>query len=110
VELDLQETGVLGLRGANVFPGLLTRRGAPRAALGKGWFMTGDVDVSIDGFAYIEGRLSRFSKSARDGPHGTVEQKLVEHFDIDRRKLRGCRGGRSRRGQSESWCCSPTLI
>jgi acyl-[acyl-carrier-protein]-phospholipid O-acyltransferase/long-chain-fatty-acid--[acyl-carrier-protein] ligase len=37
-----------------------------------------------DGFLFIEGRLSRFSKIGGEMvPHGTIEQKLVELFQLD---------------------------
>ncbi|MBP7142674.1 MAG: AMP-dependent synthetase, partial [Opitutaceae bacterium] len=37
-----------------------------------------------DGFLFIEGRLSRFSKIGGEMvPHGTIEQRLVELFDLD---------------------------
>jgi acyl-[acyl-carrier-protein]-phospholipid O-acyltransferase/long-chain-fatty-acid--[acyl-carrier-protein] ligase len=37
-----------------------------------------------DGFLYIEGRLSRFSKIGGEMvPHGTVEQKIAEAFGWD---------------------------
>jgi acyl-[acyl-carrier-protein]-phospholipid O-acyltransferase/long-chain-fatty-acid--[acyl-carrier-protein] ligase len=79
-ERPLTETGVLCLRGANVFPGYLDDPASTRAACRDGWFNTGDLGrFDPDGFLTIEGRLSRFSKIGGEMvPHGVVEQRLAE--------------------------------
>ncbi len=84
-ELDGTATGMVWLRGANVFPGYLADEEKTRAAMREGWFVTGDLGrFDEDGFLYIEGRLSRFSKIGGEMvPHGTIEQKIVEIFDLD---------------------------
>jgi acyl-[acyl-carrier-protein]-phospholipid O-acyltransferase/long-chain-fatty-acid--[acyl-carrier-protein] ligase len=84
-ELGLNETGIVLFRGANVFEGYLDDADKTRAAFRDGWFVTGDLGrFDDDGFLFIEGRLSRFSKIGGEMvPHGTVEQKLVELFDLD---------------------------
>ncbi|HTB79514.1 MAG TPA: AMP-binding protein [Opitutaceae bacterium] len=84
-ERPLTETGLLLLRGANIFCGYLGDEEKTRAALRDGWFVTGDLGrFDEEGFLHIEGRLSRFSKIGGEMvPHGTVEQKLVELFDLD---------------------------
>jgi acyl-[acyl-carrier-protein]-phospholipid O-acyltransferase/long-chain-fatty-acid--[acyl-carrier-protein] ligase len=48
------------------------------------WFITGDLArFDEEGSLFIEGRLSRFSKIAGEMvPHGTIEQALVEAFDL----------------------------
>jgi len=76
------ETGVLVVRGCNVFGGYLDDPAATAAVLKDGWFHTGDLArFDEDGFLYIEGRLSRFSKIGGEMvPHGTVEQRLIEAF------------------------------
>ncbi len=85
VELPMHATGMVWLRGANVFDGYLKDPEKTATALKDGWFMTGDLGwFDDDGFLFIEGRLSRFSKiGAEMVPHGTVEQKIVEVFGWD---------------------------
>lgn len=84
-ELPVTETGIVLFKGANVFEGYLDDVAKTRAAFRDGWFVTGDLGrFDDDGFLYIEGRLSRFSKIGGEMvPHGTVEQKIVEVFEID---------------------------
>lgn len=84
-ELPLTETGVVLFRGANVFSGYLDDPEKTRAAFRDGWFVTGDLGrFDEDGFLFIEGRLSRFSKIGGEMvPHGTVEQKIVAAFGWD---------------------------
>ena len=78
----LTETGMLLLRGANVFTGYLRDPEKTAQALRDGWFITGDLGrFDEDGFLFIEGRLSRFSKIGGEMvPHGTVEQAVIAAF------------------------------
>lgn len=84
-DLPLTATGIVYLRGANVFPGYLDDPEKNRAAFHDGWFVTGDIGrFDEDGFLYIEGRMSRFSKIGGEMvPHGTIEQKTIETFALD---------------------------
>lgn len=84
-ERPATETGLLVLRGPNVFEGYLSQPEKTAAAFRDGWFVTGDLGrFDEDGFLRIEGRLSRFSKIGGEMvPHGTVEQKLVELFGLE---------------------------
>ncbi len=81
-ELPPTDTGVVMFRGANVFEGYLDDREKTLSAFRDGWFLTGDLGrFDIDGFLYIEGRVSRFSKiGAEMVPHGTVEQAILTAF------------------------------
>jgi len=80
VELAAGETGLLHLRGVNVFGGYLNDPERNRAVLQDGWFVTGDLaHFDADGFLTIAGRQSRFSKIGGEMvPHGVVEQTLAE--------------------------------
>lgn len=72
------EKGLLALRGPNVFAGYLNNPEATKNALNGEWLITGDLSrLDNDGFVFIEGRLSRFSKIGGEMvPHTTVESAL----------------------------------
>jgi acyl-[acyl-carrier-protein]-phospholipid O-acyltransferase/long-chain-fatty-acid--[acyl-carrier-protein] ligase len=84
-ELPFNSTGMLWLKGPHVFSGYLKDPEKTAAALKDRWFITGDLGrIDDDGFLFIEGRLSRFSKIGGEMvPHGTIEQRLVSAFDWD---------------------------
>jgi acyl-[acyl-carrier-protein]-phospholipid O-acyltransferase / long-chain-fatty-acid--[acyl-carrier-protein] ligase len=75
----LHEAGMLWLRGPNIFEGYLNAPEQTADVLQDGWFKTGDIGrIDEDGFLFIEGRLSRFSKIGGEMvPHETIEQKIV---------------------------------
>jgi acyl-[acyl-carrier-protein]-phospholipid O-acyltransferase/long-chain-fatty-acid--[acyl-carrier-protein] ligase len=84
-EVGPGEQGIVWFKGANVFSGYLDDPQKTAGAFRDGWFVTGDLGrLDEDGFLFIEGRLSRFSKIGGEMiPHGTVEQKIAEIFNID---------------------------
>jgi acyl-[acyl-carrier-protein]-phospholipid O-acyltransferase/long-chain-fatty-acid--[acyl-carrier-protein] ligase len=77
--LSLHDTGMLWLRGPNIFEGYLRDPERTAEVIHDGWFKTGDLArFDEDGFLFIEGRLSRFSKIAGEMvPHETVETKIA---------------------------------
>src|SRR6266436_6407247 len=79
-KLSLHETGMLWLRGVNIFEGYLLDPERTAEVLCDGWLKTGDLGrFDEDGFLYIEGRLSRFSKIGGEMvPHEAVEQKIID--------------------------------
>jgi len=78
-KISLHDTGMLWLRGPNVFEGYLNAPEQTAEVLQDGWFKTGDIGrFDDDGFLYIEGRLSRFSKIGGEMvPHETIERKII---------------------------------
>ena len=90
--LPLLSSGMIWLKGANIFEGYLNQPERTAEVLINGWFRTGDLGrMDEDGFLYIEGRLSRFSKIGGEMvPHETVEEAInvVMGFDPeDERKI-----------------------
>src|SRR5882762_1844917 len=79
-KLSLHETGMVWFRGVNIFQGYLHDEKRTADVLHDGWFKTGDIGrFDEDGFLYIEGRLSRFSKIGGEMvPHEAVEQKIID--------------------------------
>lgn len=82
--LSPYQLGMLWLKGPNVFEGYLNEEAKSREVLQDGWFKTGDLGrFDEDGFLYIEGRISRFSKIGGEMvPHEAIENKLMEQFDL----------------------------
>src|SRR5438874_10777842 len=79
-KLSLHETGMVWFRGVNIFEGYLHDEKRTADVLHDGWFKTGDIGrFDEDGFLYIEGRLSRFSKIGGEMvPHEAIEQKIID--------------------------------
>jgi acyl-[acyl-carrier-protein]-phospholipid O-acyltransferase/long-chain-fatty-acid--[acyl-carrier-protein] ligase len=84
--IPISQQGLIWFKGPNVFAGYL---GDPKKTAevltADGWFRTGDVGrVDDDGFLYIEGRISRFSKIAGEMvPHETVEAAINKVLGLD---------------------------
>jgi acyl-[acyl-carrier-protein]-phospholipid O-acyltransferase / long-chain-fatty-acid--[acyl-carrier-protein] ligase len=83
-KLSLHDTGMLWLRGPNIFEGYLHDPKRTADVLRDGWLKTGDIGrFDEDGFLYIEGRLSRFSKIGGEMvPHELIEQKIIAALDL----------------------------
>lgn len=88
--VPLHQSGMIWFKGANVFEGYLNDPKRTADVLQDGWFRTGDIGrVDLDGFLYIEGRLSRFSKIAGEMvPHETVEESLVKAMGLENETAR----------------------
>src|SRR5881409_3996489 len=89
-KLSLYDTGMLWLRGPNIFEGYLHDSKRTAEVLRDGWLRTGDIGrFDEDGFLYIEGRLSRFSKIGGEMvPHEAIEQKIIDLLALSGRDER----------------------
>ncbi|MEM6915356.1 MAG: AMP-binding protein [Verrucomicrobiota bacterium] len=89
--LSVHSSGMIWLKGANIFEGYLGQPEKTAEVIQHRWFMTGDLGrVDEDGFLYIEGRLSRFSKIGGEMvPHETVEDHINKALGLadDERKI-----------------------
>ncbi|MEM6910702.1 MAG: AMP-binding protein [Verrucomicrobiota bacterium] len=83
--LPLHEQGMIWFKGGNVFPGYYQQPEKTAEVFEGDWFRTGDIGrFDEDGFLYIEGRLSRFSKIGGEMiPHETVEIAIMKELGID---------------------------
>ena len=69
---------MLWFRGPNIFEGYLNDPQRTAEMLQDGWLKSGDLGrFDEDGFLYIEGRLSRFSKIGGEMvPHEAIEERI----------------------------------
>ena len=83
--IPINKSGIIWLKGSNIFPGYLNNQEKTDEVLVDSWFKTGDVGyVDSDGFLTIEGRISRFSKIAGEMvPHETVEAAINQALELD---------------------------
>lgn len=87
------ETGMLMVSGPNVMKGYLNREDLTTEVVKEGWYVTGDVAyIDEDGFIFITGRESRFSKIGGEMvPHIKVEETLNEIIGGDEEEgLKAC--------------------
>ncbi|MCS7237263.1 MAG: MFS transporter [Thermoguttaceae bacterium] len=77
-DLGANQVGELHVKGPNVMLGYLDEPEKTAAVLRHGWYATGDLaKIDEDGFIYIVGRISRFSKIAGEMvPHEFIEEKI----------------------------------
>ncbi|MCF7818787.1 MAG: MFS transporter [Kiritimatiellales bacterium] len=79
------EEGLMLVKGPNVMQGYLGQPEKTNEVLRDGWYNTGDIArMDSHGFAYLTGRLSRFSKIAGEMvPHGAIEDALQQAAGTD---------------------------
>ena len=79
--LDVDQVGLLKVKGPNVMAGYLGLPEQTEKVLNDGWYDTGDVaSIDEDGFVTIRDRLSRFSK---------IGGEMVPHVGIEEAYLKG---------------------
>lgn len=83
--LPINTRGMIELQGPNIFEGYLNAPEATEAVFRDGWFVTGDLGrIDEEGYLFIEGRLSRFSKLGGEMvPHGRLEQVIARIFQLE---------------------------
>lgn len=83
--LNVTDTGMIWVKGANVFSGYLNQDELNSQILKDGWFCTGDIGrIDTEGFIFIEGRLSRFSKIGGEMvPHEQLEISILRAYQLD---------------------------
>jgi len=82
--LPVGEVGILELKGASIFGGYLNQPEENAKKLRDGWLKTGDLaKLDEDGFIFIKGRLSRFSKIGGEMvPHAGVEEAVAKALGL----------------------------
>ena len=79
-EKPVGEMGLLLVKGDNIMKGYFNQPELTAEKVRDGWYVTGDLgEVDSDGFIYIKGRSSRFSKIGGEMvPHIRVEEAIKE--------------------------------
>jgi acyl-[acyl-carrier-protein]-phospholipid O-acyltransferase/long-chain-fatty-acid--[acyl-carrier-protein] ligase len=88
--LSVGTPGMLLVKGPNVMKGYLGQPEETAKVIRDGWYTTGDIAlVDTDGFIFITGRLSRFSKIGGEMvPHLLVEEAIQKALGGDEDELR----------------------
>lgn len=83
--LPVNQSGMIWFKGPNVFKGYLKQPRKTEEVLQDDWFRTGDIGrLDGDGFLFIEGRLSRFSKIGGEMvPHESVEEHITRALHLE---------------------------
>ena len=98
VELDANQQGLMLVKGPNIMLGYLNDPDKTEKVFYNEWYITGDIaEVDEDGYIFITGRLSRFSKIGGEMvPHEMVESAINEIVRPDKRSIvvAGCSDAR----------------
>ncbi|MDB6070026.1 MAG: AMP-dependent synthetase and ligase [Verrucomicrobiales bacterium] len=84
-EVTVNQSGMIWFKGPNVFKGYLKQPRKTEEVLQNNWFRTGDIGrLDEDGFLFIEGRLSRFSKIGGEMvPHESIEEHITRALRLE---------------------------
>jgi long-chain acyl-CoA synthetase len=78
-EADIDETGEIRVRGANVMRGYWNNPDASASVLRDGWLCTGDMGhVDADGYLYIDGRRSDMIKTGAHRVHPNDIEDVIQ--------------------------------
>jgi acyl-[acyl-carrier-protein]-phospholipid O-acyltransferase/long-chain-fatty-acid--[acyl-carrier-protein] ligase len=88
--LGVDTPGMLLIKGPNVMQGYLHRPDLTEKVIRDGWYVTGDMArLDADGFLFITGRQSRFSKIGGEMvPHIKIEETLQRILSADAEELK----------------------
>ena len=83
--VPITTSGMIWLKGPNIFPGYLGGPETDRDIFVDGWLKTGDIGSADEfGFLKIEGRISRFSKIGGEMvPHEALEAAIMNIWNLD---------------------------
>ncbi len=83
--LDTGKEGLMLVQGPNVMKGYLGNPELTNKVIVDGWYNTGDIaKIDDEGFIFVTGRYSRFSKIAGEMvPHTGVESIILEIINSD---------------------------
>jgi acyl-[acyl-carrier-protein]-phospholipid O-acyltransferase/long-chain-fatty-acid--[acyl-carrier-protein] ligase len=83
--LPIGTSGMLLVKGPNVMKGYLAQPEETAKVMRDGWYVTGDIAmVDNEGFIFITGRLSRFSKIGGEMvPHVRVEEAIYKILGVE---------------------------
>jgi acyl-[acyl-carrier-protein]-phospholipid O-acyltransferase / long-chain-fatty-acid--[acyl-carrier-protein] ligase len=78
--LETNVPGMIQISGPNVMSGYLHQPEMTAKVLHDGWYSTGDIGyIDEDGFVFITGRQSRFSKIGGEMvPHIQIEEAIID--------------------------------
>jgi acyl-[acyl-carrier-protein]-phospholipid O-acyltransferase/long-chain-fatty-acid--[acyl-carrier-protein] ligase len=88
-DLPLETPGMLLVKGPNVMKGYLGQPDETAKVMRDGWYVTGDMaKIDKDGFIWITGRISRFSKIGGEMvPHLRIEEEIQRVLGAEQGEL-----------------------
>lgn len=86
--LGAKVEGLLKIKGPNIMLGYLNQPEKTAELIQDGWYNSGDMGmIDDDGFIYITGRMSRFSKIGGEMvPHILIEQAIARILEEDQKE------------------------
>jgi acyl-[acyl-carrier-protein]-phospholipid O-acyltransferase/long-chain-fatty-acid--[acyl-carrier-protein] ligase len=90
-QLDTNVSGMIQVTGPNVMSGYLKQPELSAKVIKDSWYETGDVGyIDDDGFLFITGRQSRFSKIGGEMvPHIQIEEAIIATYGRTTEEMKG---------------------